>query len=301
MPQYIRHLPGNVSKLFDKNTSNIPKNHSFFNPNVSKNIIYLRAVEHTEFADKSYVLLFNTDNSNLHKIDSPSNFLEKNINTYQGIEDLRIIHWRDKVWFTASSTHGSKKMTNELLIGYFDKNYKKIEELQPVDIKVLPVKNICPFIYEDNLLLFDVYKKLIYKFDDGSSKENKNKNKFVATNFIELKESSGINIDEFRGSTSPVHLHGNTWGCVIHDAIFNDQDQILPNSLSYIHYWMEFDIKTGSITFLSSPFWILKWGIEYVSGILYNKEKDLIQLFIGIDDNEAFVYHTSLWRLRIGK
>ena len=294
MPQYIRHLQGNTGKLFDKEKSNIPKNHLFFNPSVSKNIIYLRATINNQLDVNSYIVLYDIDKQVSHNIDSPNHIFEKNINLYHGIEDLRIMHFNNKLWFTATSTHASKVMNNELLIGYFDDSLNKIEKIQIVDIKSLPVKNICPFVYENNLLLLDVYKKCIYKFSTTANA------KFVATKYLDLKAMAGINFDSFKGSTSPVHLHGNIWGCVIHDVIYNDQGTTLP-ALSYLHYWMEFDVTTGEIIFLSSAFWLVHWGIEYVSGIHYDKDKDMVQLFIGVNDNDALLFQTTLWKLRVGK
>lgn len=298
MPQYIRHLPGNASKLFDKNMCKEFTNDTvFFNPSVSQNIIYIRGTIHNKFNDQSFIILYDIEKSHLHKIDTLINdydLLQKNINLWQGLEDLRIMHWGDKLWFTATSTHSSKKMENELIIGYFDKDKKKVEKMKNVDIKILPVKNICPFVYNNKLYLFDIYLKKIYEFID-----DKDSDEYIAKPFIELKGGKGINIDGYRGSTSPVHLSGNIWGCIIHDVIFNDN--IIKNRLSYLHFWMEFDITSGVVTFLSSSFWILNWGIEYVSGIKYNKKDNRIDLFMGVNDNDCFVYQTDLWKLRTGK
>ena len=49
MPFYIRHLPCKIAKLFDKDKSNIPKNHVFFNPSFSYPIIYIRGVNQDKF------------------------------------------------------------------------------------------------------------------------------------------------------------------------------------------------------------------------------------------------------------
>ena len=307
MPFYIRHLPCKIAKLFDKDKSNIPKNHVFFNPSFSYPIIYIRGVNQDKFRDDSYVLLHNVETNKLSVIESPSELLEKNVNLYTGIEDLRICFWKNKLWFTATCTHASKIMNNELLIGHFDEKLSKVERMNTVDIGSLPVKNICPFVHDGKLLLLDIFLKCIYQFSEDplsdEEKQNKiyeRKPKFVATKILDLSEGSGITFDKFRGSSSPVHISGNTWGCVIHDIIFNDTEKLVTR-LSYIHHWMEFDILTGVVTFLSSAFWCAHWGIEWCGGCHYDKEKDIIQLYIGISDQDCIVAETNLWNLRVGK
>jgi hypothetical protein len=114
-----------------------------------------------------------------------------------------------------------------------------------------------------------------------------------------LKYGVGLENVKYRGSTSPVHLHGNTWGCIVHDIIFNDQAALVTR-LSYIHHWIEFDIVSGVISFVSTPFWVAHWGIEYISGIQLI-EKYKVKLFIGVNDTSAIVCDTTLANLRVGK
>ena len=155
MPLYIRKLPAKISKIFNNEQSNIPKNHSLFNPSIAYPIIYIRGVKKDNIAFNSYIILHNILTNKLSIIDNYDNLLEKNVNLFKGIEDLRICFWKDKLWFTATSTHCSKIMNNELLIGHFNNTNTKIEKLNIVDIGSLPVKNICPFVYNDKLLLLD--------------------------------------------------------------------------------------------------------------------------------------------------
>jgi hypothetical protein len=300
MPLRIRRLPGKTVKLFDKNKLNLPNNNLFFNPSISYPIIYIRGSRFDKYnTHENFILLSDIKNSKLYIIDSPNDLLENNVNFYRGIEDLRIIHWKDKLWFTATSTHSSKKMNNELILGNFDDKFSRIERLNNVDINSLPVKNVCPFVHNDKLLLLDIYLKCIYEITEEKSEDSRKPN-FVATKKISLEGGSGINFNEFRGSTSPVHLFGNTWGCIIHDIIFNDTLK-LETRLSYIHHWMEFNIETGIVTFISTPFWVAHWGIEYVSGLNYDMENNLMQLYIGIHDSDCVMTETTLYDLRVGK
>jgi len=250
MPFYVRKLPGKGSPIIS--SDGIPPNTVIFNPSYADPIIYLRAIKHSEIDEKNYVILHNTKTKETHEIQSPFDKMAPTVNLFQGIEDLRICWYKDRLWFSGTTTHMTKEMTNELIVGYFDKNLTCVERISAVDIGSLPVKNVCPFVWKDKLCLIDILKMCIYEITEEYNETNIF-SKFVATKIKLLHSASNINIDGFRGSTSPIHLHGNTWGCVIHDIIFNDNTRLVTR-LSYLHHWLEFDIETGEITFLSTPF-----------------------------------------------
>jgi hypothetical protein len=64
---------------------------------------------------------------------------------------------------------------------------------------------------------------------------------------------------------------------------------------------MEFDIERGMATFISSPFIVAQWGVEFVSGIEYYKDKNEIEIFLGVNDQVAVVAKTKLQDLRVGQ
>ena len=328
MPSYIRHLPGTASKIIDEKT--LPPNNVFFNPSIAYPIIYIRRNEHFKTKEVNSVFLYNIDTKQNYTIPSPSQFLKNNVNLYTGIEDLRICWYKDLLWFSGTCTHVSDNMTSELCVGHFNKELTCVERMSYVDLGVSPVKNVCPFVVGDDLLLFDMYLMAIYKcyevnesvhvtivsdsvtgidnlsLDDKTDKTDKTeKNEktgkwlnFAAKKVRPLVHGESIKIDGYRGSTSPVHLHGNTWGVIVHDIIFNDQAALVTR-LSYLHIWLEFDVSTGEITFVSTPFWVAIWGIEYVSGIRI--ENDNVTLFMGINDISTLTYTTTVYNLRVGK
>lgn len=290
---YIRHLPCNPSLLV--NRDNVPKNVVLFNPSASGSYIYIRANEHSAVDEYNYVLMYNEKTKQLHRIESPMDILKPSANLFKGIEDLRIMEFQDRIWFSGTTTHASYKMTNELIVGYFDKNMTRVEKMSVVDIGSLPVKNVCPFVWKNKLHLLDIFLKKIYEVNiDEESGE------IVATLEKQIQYGSGIEPKAYRGSTSPVHLHGNIWGFVVHDIIFNDELRLVTR-LSYIHHWVEMDMERGMVTFVSSPFWCAHWGIEYVSGIKYNKANNKVELFLGIQDMNPMQIETSLPDLRAGK
>ena len=306
MPLYIRHLPGQPSKIIDEKV--IPENNVFFNPSIAWPILYIRRDEHFKTKEVNSVFLSNLETKANYNIPSPMHLLEKNVNLFTGIEDLRICWYKERLWFSGTCTHVSPNMTSELLVGYFNKELNAVERMSHVDIGTIPVKNVCPFVVGEDLLLFDIYKCAIYtcteqytsvSMDSSSGANNAPKfEKFIATKIKSLVPAPGLSIDGFRGSTSPVHLHGNTWGVIVHDIIFNDQAALVTR-LSYLHIWMEFDVVTGTISFVSTPFWLAQWGIEYVSGFMIKGE--VVTIFLGVNDQMPLSFTTTIQDLRVGK
>lgn len=295
MPLKFRRLPAKVTNILE--SSSLPDNVVMFNPSVAYPIMYLRTCSMTNSADKNSIVFHNLQEKTTHVVKS-DNVLLPSVNLYQGLEDVRIVWYNDKLWFTATSTHASISMMSETLVGYFDSELKAIERVARVDLGKPPIKNITPFVHEGKLKLLDIEKGRVYVVEDILDNDG-NWVGFAAPVDIVLKPGAGVCIDGLRTSTSPVHLHGNLWGCIAHDCIYYDNTKIT-SKLSYLHYWVEFDIRTGSITFVSSPFWIVQWGIEFVSGVYLNPAGSVV-LYIGVNDNKPIMATTTLGDLRIGK
>ena len=275
----IRHLPGNNKALIDR--SNYPKDCVLLNPSGTTEVIYIRCIEHFNTHEINHIMLYD---GALKLIKCPMHLLVDNANLFKGIEDLRIVSHKGKTWFTATSTHATDNMNNEMLLGHFNAALTEVEYLIPLkDISPRPVKNICPFVRDGELYLFDCYRSRIYTADGT-----------LAKTFTWPSSQKPL-----RGSTSPIHLHGNTWGFIAHDIIFNDNTRLVTR-LSYIHHWVEIDMERGAVTFVSTPFWIAHWGIEYVSG-LRSAGPTNIELFFGINDQIPMMCTTTLDNLRIGK
>lgn len=293
MPLYIRKLPAGVGMIVDE--KNIPKQISLFNPSKAGPYTYIRQTEHNTLGDSSSIIIHNELTKKVSNIESPYYLLPKTVNLFKGLEDLRLCIYEDKLWFAATCTHASESMNNELVIGYFNKEITKVEKLQMVDIGSVPVKNVILFVYEHKLLLLDIYLQKIYKL-----LEDKETLTWSIEIYKELVPAAGVSTEKYRGSSQPIHLHGSTYGCIVHDIIFNDNTKLVTR-LSYLHHWYEFNIDTGFVTFISSPFWIANWGIEYVSGIHKDEQNNKIEIYLGVNDKYPFKAVTTLSDLRIGK
>lgn len=291
----IRKLPCNIDKLIDENAP-VPKC-TYFNPSSAYPYLYIRATELKNVMEQNHIFIYNRKDSSFRKIPVPKDLLQPTCGTYQGIEDTRLVKYHDRIWFVSTCTHISPSMHSEMLIGYFNEAVTEIEFIQYIDFGMKPLKNTCPFVYDDKLCVIDTYDLKIYEIQ-RVSQEDLNMQVYKPVVIKNLAPAAGLEPHTMRGSTSPVHLHGNIWGCVVHEHIRQSREKMI--SLAYISYWMEFDIEREAVTFFSMPFFMAQWGVEFISGIEYNREKDEVELFAGIQDKVAVVAKTKLYDLRVG-
>ena len=306
MPLYIRHLPGACSRLIE--TSSLPKNAVCFNPSRSGPYIYIRMTMHDAVCETNHILIYNTETSKLHQVAYDMSMLAPTVNLFQGLEDLRICVFEGRLWFTATTTHASAAMNNEMVLGRICADLSKVECIQVLDFGVRPIKNICPFVREldgvKTLHLLDLYKSTIYcvREEEGSVQPSWHMERVQTLEWHADASCPDLGNATYRGSTSPIHLHGNIWGCIGHDIIFNDNTKLVTR-LSYLHHWIEMDLgrERGAVTFVSSPFWVAHWGVEYVSGLHADADGSKITLYLGVNDKDAASCDTTLADLRCGK
>lgn len=294
MATCVRRLPGDKGLLMDK--TKFPEGQLFYNPSVDQEgtYIYLRNTELKGAYENNQFILYQPSTQDLRKITMPRGFLLPTYNAYRGIEDARIVMHKGALWFTATSTHATNDMRNTMILGRLNNQATEVDYITVLRNFKPPIKNISPFVYKDELCLLDAYDMKLYKITEDNDE-------FVATFWKDIKHGSGFDKQASRGSTSPVHLHGNTWGYIVHDVIFNDSNSLPGSKLSYYHYWVEMDIERGVITFQSSPFWLMHWGIEFVSGLRLDKATNLVYLYFGVKDEAPCLCTVPLHDLRCGK
>lgn len=292
MPLYIRKLPCVSGWMIDE--KQIPKNIALYNPSKAGPYTYIRQTEYLPSGEQNSMLIHDERNGKVTNIDSPYAMMPKTVNLFRGIEDLRLCEFNNRIWFGGTSTHISDNMDNELVVGFFNKDMTQVEKVQCVDIGSRPVKNVIPFVYQEKLCFLDVFLRKIYEL-----KTNEETKEWFMETILHLNPASGVSTEKYRGSSPPIHLHGSIYGCIVHDIIFNDNKRLVTR-LSYLHHWMEFDMTTGFITFISTPFWLAHWGIEYVSGIEKDKEGK-INIFMGVQDKLPMKCVTTVSDLRVGK
>jgi len=286
----VRKLPCQCGELIDA-AKQLPPNHVAFNPSRAGKYIYIRITVHAAENEINHALVVDTVTGVARMIESPMTKLQKTVNLFRGIEDLRMVEYDNRIWFAGTCTHASEHQINDLIVGYFNKEMTAVERIEAVEIGSRPVKNMCPFVHHGKLCLFDMFLMKIYELVETEDK------KLEVIVFKTLTRGNGISDEVLRGSTSPIHLGGNRWGCVAHCIIYC-KNRVLVTRLSYIHHWVEFDIDNGVITYISEPFFLGHWGIEYISGI--HRENEKIHLYYGVQDQKALVAITTLADLRSG-
>ena len=291
----VRKLPSRIELLFDE-SSTIPR-FTYYNPSSSYPYIYVRATERVENmggagpANINHMFVYSYATNRMTMIDIPHNVLRLSYNVHQGIEDTRLFIYKGRLWFLSTSTHAACSMMSEMLIGYYNDSISKIEFAQHIDFGIRPLKNLCPFVFRDRIYTIDFYTFRMYEIvvdEEGVVP--------VYRKCLEVAPSMRIRKHMIRGSTSPIHLHGNLWGCVVHEHI----PKVPKGAFAYVSYWLEFDMERGVITFVSDPFYVSIFGIEFVSGIEYYRDRDEIELYLGVKDEKPIVAHTTLHDLRAG-
>lgn len=293
MLQSIRKLPCRTERLF-RETSVIP-DFDYFNPSSAYPFIYVRATEKLESSKRtaslvqlSHVFLYSYHTDRMTMVDIPPGVLLSTYNYYQGIEDTRVLMYQGRLWFVSTSTHVSPSMRSEMLLGYFNEDTSHIERCEYIDLGIRPLKNMCPFLYRGALYLIDTYTLTVYLVEQEPT--------LHATVAFTLSPCRGLSRHTVRGSTSPVLLHGDLYGCVVHEHI----PKASGGAFAYVSYWMEFDMGRCAVTFISPPFFITCLGIEFISGIEYNPQQGTVELYLGFKDKVPIVAYTTLYDLRVG-
>ncbi len=266
-----------------------------FNPSKAGKWLALRTAKINERYHDSTTVILNVETKEQFELKVPEGFLVPTIHMYRGLEDVRLLLTSDgQLWFTASSTHASKKMQSECVVGRIDTTKKEISHIARIDgVWIPPVKNISIFEWSNSLWLWDATSHSIYRL-----------NKDTITVEDTHKLSIGKSMDWgkwMRTSTSWVPISKQEpWmvGCVVHECLFAQRQGAHDRRLSYLHYWVEADMRSGCITFLSGPFIVHHWGTEFVSSIEINIENGDAVLFFGVEDNQALIANTTISNLR---
>lgn len=196
----------------------------------------------------------------------------------QGIEDLRLFDHNGEVCFVGCARGENEKF--KTLIGkVLEDSISIINTLEDLE----HVKNIVPLIY-DHVFFIDVLKGTVYDKD--------------------LNKHAELNIDksQYSGSTQFIQLNDWLFGGVVHVVMYqkmfirNPRYRVI-NQPIYKHFWIEIDVRNWIVTFVSEPFYIHQYGVEFVSGI-EKLDDNQIRLYYGVDDNRSYACNVALNELR---
>ena len=143
---YIRHLPGQGGQIIDE--KQLPKDTVALNPSMAHPYLYIRAIKDTKTGEENFIMLYNVEKKTFNTITGLENILQKNVNRYKGLEDLRLCNYNNKLWFVGTTTHASLVMNSETVLGYFNNLNNRIEAISYIPLGKAPIKNICPFVHK---------------------------------------------------------------------------------------------------------------------------------------------------------
>jgi len=208
------------------------------------------------------------------------------------IEDLRIFDYNHSVWFVGSKRDDATNTFWETFLCEFDKKCDSIKKIHHTfRVEKDHIKNIVPLVSTSNngLYVIDINKADVYEYD-----YSKNIKKFKLDMSL---QKTLFPQSELCGSTQFVDLHENknTYGGVVHDLY------IVLGQRYYLHHWVEIDIKEWKLVYMSKPFILANFGIEFATGITRtNDSNDHFKIFFGLKNSCNFSTTCTLQELRQG-
>jgi len=239
------------------------------NPSVTENYMYLREVKIDDNLWKNKIKIINkktNECSNINYNMSKSKYTD-------GLEDLRITEFNNKLWFSA--VYKNEKELFSTIIGYFNDEITKIDKIV-IDFATINnnnhVKNIVPLVYDNKIYYIDFISKTMYNIDENTS------------NLTTYTLESDLNIPKIKGSTEIIHLNDTIYGGIVHNQIIVHTGDSMKRY--YYFYWIEIDMFNKKIVKISNPFIFKNFGTVFISGIYLSN--DVLDLYYSENDNDIY-------------
>jgi tetratricopeptide (TPR) repeat protein len=196
----------------------------------------------------------------------------------QGIEDPRLVRWREGWWFVANSRVIDPRGNPLTLLGRLDDEAMEVTFLTPLTYANSREveKNWLPFVHEDRLLLVYASDPMIVlepDLDSGRCRE------------VHVEDSS-FNVDRYRGSAPPMPYR-NGYLYTIHEASYLDNRRI------YLHRFVEMD-RQFQITRVSRLFHVWHTGVEFNCGMCLNHAGDALLLTFSYEEEQSWLLNVPL-------
>jgi len=190
-----------------------------------------------------------------------------------GLEDLRLVRWRDAWWFTAGSWAFGPPGHPSLVLGRLDPTGTRVEHLAPLDYagRRPDEKNWLPFVHDDRLLV-------LYACDPTVILEPDPDSGVCGEVFRAIPE---VNLGRYRGSAPPFPF-GDGYLFVAHEVTYVDGRRV------YLHRFVEMD-RGFTIRRASHPFWFWRRGVEYSCGACLDHAGSSVLLTASRDDRESWI------------
>lgn len=191
----------------------------------------------------------------------------------RGLEDMRWVVHRDRVWFTATCCHlpDSDGMP-QMVLGRMNEALDAVEHLVAVryDGALRVEKNWVPWSRDGTLYLVYSYDPFVVLHVDPHS----------GSASAAFTSEPAFSAKRFRGATSPVPIPGSDhWLALIHEVAH------LPSGRIYTHRFVELG-RRFELLARSRPFCFDHRGIEYAAGLCAHGGDRLLVTY-GWEDREA--------------
>jgi hypothetical protein len=196
----------------------------------------------------------------------------------QGIEDPRLVRWRDGFWFAANSRVIDPAGNPMIVLGRLDDEATEVTSLIPLtyaggrEVE----KNWLPFVHDDRLLLLYASDPTIVLEPDLESGRCRE---------VQFAEPS-LNFDRYRGSAAPIP-DGDHYLYTIHEASYLDNRRI------YLHRFVEMN-QQFQITRISRLFHVWHTGVEFNCGMCLNHTGDALLLTFSYDEAQSWLLNVPL-------
>lgn len=262
-------------------TNDAGKQVTFINPSVSKAFIYFRTIFDKDIWI-SNICMYNKEHNDFNIVPT-----DESLNN---IEDLRIFDYDNKVWFVGYRRNPETTLF-ETHIGYFNSDCTSIDGyIGKIATDGHHVKNITQLVEADtqNLWFIDIYTATVYSYNTTSQTISKSHK--LDTTLLDERMNTYTNA--IFGTTQYMHIEGSLYGSLVHITKF------IGSKVYYVYLWIEIDIQTWQVTFVSAPFVIHELGLVFVSCIEKCNDGN-IQLMFGYHDDHTCRCTTTLDDLRI--
>tara|TARA_Y100000780_G_scaffold205743_1_gene200920 strand:+ start:6771 stop:8762 length:1992 start_codon:yes stop_codon:yes gene_type:complete len=185
----------------------------------------------------------------------------------EGIEDIRLLRFNGKIWFTGTSRFTRNDNLNQMVFGNIVD--KKIKILKGYGEEICQ-KNWMPFIHK---------KKLLYLYSlEPLTILEPNLNSGICK--VYYKKQYEYNFSNLRGGSQGIEIDKNYY-FVIHEVRYNSRRY-------YSHRIIKLDMNLNLIS-VSKPFYFKELGIEFVCGVCIDENNKEILISFGKHDKEAYI------------
>ena len=217
---------------------------------------------------------------------------------FEGFEDCRLFKDDNgNYFFTCTNGNFDKEESLKIALVKLPSHlpdFKDNTDVMVEKVTILPSpKNEPKDLVEKNWLPFyqDGTFKAIYNYNPYTIiKMNSHQELINNKGTIEIiseRKLFNIEFDIFRGSAGPIPFQSGHL-IIVHEVNMKDEENYY-----YFHYFVYLSGKSKKIKRISQPFFFLKMGVEFCSGLCYHHNKSDLVITIGFDDREAHLFTIS--------